>query len=183
MVAINAYTWKEFVTGTGTEYIYGTQLNANFDYISAMVNKGVAGVNIATGGIDSPTLFAGSVITEGSIDYGTGDGVGVVQIGKDRTTTGGQMLVKGTSLITAANTTNTNITVYFTNGDVCTAGDPAYTAAPHLLNGYCVTADGNVYYAVLAEATDSMQINVAPAAGTLTFTQNWTYKWAVIGNV
>lgn len=183
MTVVTAYTWKEWATGTSTETLYGSHLNANFDYVSDMANKGITGANIATGGIDSEALLAGSVVTEAAIDYGTGDGVGVVQIGKDRTTTGGQMLVKGASLITAANTTNTNITVYFTNGDVCTAGDPAYTAAPHLLSGYCVTADGNVHYAVLAEATDSMQINVAPAAGTLTFTQNWTYKWAVIGNV
>ena len=93
------------------------------------------------------------------------------------------MLVKGTNLITAANTTNTNITVYFTNGDVCTAGDPGFTAAPHVVAAYCVTADNNVFYAVLAEATNSMQINVAPAAGTLTFTENWTLKWVVVGNV
>ena len=183
MVATDGYTWKEWATGTSTETLYGTHLNSNFDYVSAMINKGITGANIATGGIDANTLFAGSVITEGAIDYGTGDGVGSLQIGKDRTTTGGQMLVKGAALITAADTTNTSITVYFTNGDVCTAGDPAYTAAPHLVACYCVTADNNVSYAVLAEATDSAQINVAPAAGTLTFTENWTLKWAVIGDV
>ena len=183
MVQVDAYTWKEWATGTSTETLYGSHLNGNYDYVSALVNKGITGANIATGGIDVNTLFAGSVITEGTIDYGTGDGLGVMQIGKDRTTTGGQMLVKGTNLITAAATTNTDITVYFANGDVCTAGDPAYTAAPHVLAGYCITADQNVYYAVKAVATNSMLINVAPAAGTLTFTQNWTLNWAVIGDV
>ena len=182
MVTVNAYTWKEFVTGTSTEYIYGTQLNWNFDYVSAMVNKGVTGANIATNGLDSEALFAGSVITEGSIDYGTGDGMGVVQIGKDRTTTGGQMLIKGTALITAANTTNTDITIAFANGDVCTGGDPAFTAAPHV-GVVCYTADTQVAYTYKAVGTDTMLINVAPALGTLTFTQNWTVYWDAVGDV
>ena len=181
MVTVNAFTWNEFVTGTNTQYVYGTQLNWNFDYVSAMINKGIAGVNIATAGLDSEALFAGSVITEGSVDYGTGDGMGVVQIGKDRTTTGGQMFVKGTALVTAAAVTNTDITIYFANGDVCTAGDPGFTAVPHV-GVKCYTADTAVAYTYKAVATDSMQINVDPGS-TATFTENWTVYWDAVGDI
>jgi len=181
MVTVNAYTWHEWATGTSTETLYGTGLNWNFDYVSALVNKGVTGANIATNGIDSEALFAGSVITEGAIDYGTGDGMGVVQIGKDRTTTGGQMLVKGTALATAAAVTNTDITIYFTNGDVCTAGDPGFTVAPHV-HATCYTAATDAACTIKAVATDSMLVNV-DADGANNLTENWTVYWQAIGDV
>ena len=185
MVTVNAYTRHEWATGTSTETLYGTGLNWNFDYVSALVNKGVTGANIATNGIDSEALFAGSVITEGAIDYGTGDGMGVVQIGKDRTTTGGQMLVKGTAAVasvTGAGTTNTDITVYFTNGDVCTAGDPGFTASPHIGCVYIVTANTEVVYTRKAVATDSCQINIAATDTVLLGVDNTLY-WEAIGDV
>ena len=181
MVQTDAYTWHEWATGTSTETAYGSHFNNNLDYLSAMINKGITGANIATGGIDANTLFAGSVVTEGAIDYGTGDGLGVVQIGKDRTTTGGQMMVKGTSLVTAADTTNTDVTVYFTNGDVCTGGDPGYSAAPHAyVTAY--TANTEMCLNIKACATDSMQINV-DLGGTATISQDWTLYWQVFGDV
>jgi len=181
MVQTNAYTWHDWATGTSTETLYGSHLNNNFDYLSAIINKGITGANIATGGIDSAALFAGSVIVESAIDYGTGDGVGVVQIGKDRTTTGGQMAIKGTSLITAADTTNTDITVYFTNGDVCTAGDPGYTCAPHVYVT-CYTDDTSARYTIKAVATDSALVNIDPG-DTATFTENWTLYWQAFGDI
>lgn len=175
-----SYTIHAWAT-TATETLYGSHLNVLGSVCSALLNKGITGANIATGGIDAAALFAGSVITEGSIDYGTGDGLGVVQIGKDRTTTGGQMSIKGTSLITAANTTNTDITVYFTNGDVCTAGDPGYTAAPHAY-ATAYTANTDMCINIKACATNSMQINV-DLGGTATFTENWTIYWQAFGDV
>lgn len=179
MVAINAYTWHEWVEGTNTEVLYGQHLNACMDYVSALLNKGVTGANVATGGIDAGALIAADIVGETHLDYTRASGGRILQIGKNTATVTGQMLVKGTSLITAANTTNTDITVYFTGGDCCTAGDPAFTGVP-MVWADVYTADKPAI-TIKACATNSCLINVDPAS-TATFAADWTVYWCAVGN-
>jgi len=180
MVDPSGYDWKTWVEGTQSEILYGADLNTNFKLLTDLANKGIDGNNIANNGIDSGALIASGVVNESHIDYGVSDGLGVLQIGKDRTTYG-QMIVKGTSLITAANTTNTDITIYYSDGDVCTAGDPAFVGTPIVYAvAYTDNTEVNITYKQVA--TDSMLVNV-DLGGTLTFTENWTIYWMAYGNI
>jgi hypothetical protein len=178
MVAINAYTWHEWATGTTTETLYGAHLNAMGDYVSALINKGITGANIATGGVDAGALIAVDIIGEAHIDHSKASGARLLQIGKNTAVTG-QMIVKGTTLITAAATTNTDVTVYFTGGDCCTAGDPAFAAVPMVWAEVYTTQKPTI--TVKACATDSCLVNV-DCYDTETFANDWTLRWCAIGN-
>ena len=178
--------WTVFTTGTSGNVLYGADLNKNFSFVSLLVNKaitggGITGGNIANGGIDSGALIAANVITHNNLNFNAGGGCRVVQIGKAWTTTAGQFMAKGTALVTATNLTNTDVTIYFTGGDVCTAGEPVYQSPPHVY-ATVVTADPLSVVSIKAVATNSALINIDPP-GSATFAANWTLRWMAIGDV
>lgn len=175
--------WVTFTTGTASSVLYGWQLNNNFWYVSSVINKGITGQNIAVGGIDAGNLIAANIITHSNLNFNTGGGCRVAQIGKAWTTTAGQFVAKGTQQITAANTTNTDVTIYFTNGDVCTTGEPVYKVAPHLyVTCVYATPTENPSIVVKAIATNSALINF-DAYDTNTITENVTIKWLAMGDI
>ena len=182
MVAINAYTWVTFTTGTSGNVLYGTQLNYPFMYLSAMVNKGITGANIATGGIDAGALIAANIVTHGHLNFAANGGVKLLQIGKLTTITG-QFMANGSCVVASNTLTNTDTTVYFTNGEACTAGEPVYAAAPSVYVT-CVYATPTTAPTVNVKSvgTNNAVINV-DAYGTSTMTEAITVKWLAIGRV
>lgn len=177
MVSTNTYAWKEWTEGTGTEVLYGVDLNANFDYVSAVINKGITGANIATSGIDGAALIADDIIGEAKIDYSLSAGVRLLQIGKSTSTVTGQMIAKGTTLINATNSTVATITVYFSNGD---CGNPSFIAAPHVY-AYIVTAEPPVIG--VSTITSGACVFRVDLNGAVTFTEAVTLYWQAYGNV
>jgi hypothetical protein len=182
MVAINAYTWVVFTTGTSGNVLYGTSLNYPFMYVSAMVNKGITGANIANGGIDAGALIAANIVTHGHLSFAANGGVKLLQIGKSTAVTG-QFIANGVATAAINTLTNTDVTVYFTNGEACTSGEPVYTAAPSVYVT-CVYATPTTAPTITLKsvATNNAVINV-DAYGTSTMTEEITLKWLAIGKV
>jgi len=175
--------WKEWVTGTNTEILEGSDLNDNFDYLSSMLAKGIISDYIADDAVTSPALAADAVV-EGVVDYGTSDGVGVCQIGKDRTTHG-QMIIKGDESVDTTTLTYKEITVYFTNGDVCTAGDPGFSGVP-VAYATIYTNDEDMFCQVQACGTDSMLVRVdrgGRGETALAMETAQTMYWEAYGNI
>ena len=170
-----------FNTWTESDVLYASDLNENFTLITAALHS-ITGGQIAPDAINAGTLIADDIVDETHMNYAdTVIGAGVLQIGKDRSTHG-QMMVKGTTLITAAATTNTSVTVTYANADCVTGGEPVYTAAPHV---FCsvysdLGTDGGLN--MLACGTDSFSVNI-DMPGALTITEDWTVYWMAVGNV
>jgi hypothetical protein len=183
MVAINAYTWVTHSTGTVPYTLQGTMLNWPLQYLSAMVNKGITGANISTGGIDAGALIAANIITQGHLNFAANGGVKCAQIGKSTLYTG-QLMCKGTAAV-ASNTTvsNTVVTVYFTNGDGCTAGDTFRAGTiPHVYATVIyATPTTAPTLTVTTAASGGAQINVK--AWTSQMTEPLTVRWLAVGDV
>jgi hypothetical protein len=185
MVAPNAYTWTEFVETTATP-LYGVHLNRNFDYVSAIVNKGITGGNIATDGIDSAALIADGVITHGALDKGTGDGCRIVRIGMAANTTAGYFVAKGTVTIPISALTTTVYTttvITYSNGDVCTTGEPLYNAAPYF-NAVPIynNASNTAFIAVQAVGWQTALVKL-DFGGTLTCATSVAVQWMAVGGL
>ena len=171
-------------TWTEGDVLYASDLNFNFSSITADLHS-ITGGQLAADAVNAGTLIADDVVDETHLDWSDAvNGVGALQIGKDRTTHE-QMMVKGTSLLTAANTTNTDVVITYANADCVTGGEPVYTAVPHVyVTAYTdVGTDGShAIINVVAAATDKCTVNVDLAAAG-TFTENWTLYWMVVGNI
>ena len=173
-----------FNTWTESDVLYASDLNENFSLVTADLHS-ITGGQFAADAINAGTIIADDVVDETHLDYAdTVVGVGVLQIGKDRTTHQ-QMMVKGASVITAAATTNTDITITYADADCATAGEPVFTAAPHVY-ATVVTDLGiaaqDLGVNVVACGTDTCQVNV-DLPSTDTFTQDWTVYWMAVGNI
>ena len=177
MMAFN--TWAE------GDVLYASDLTENFSLVTADLHS-ITGGQIAADAINAGTLIADDIIDESHMNYSdTVIGAGLLQIGKDRTTHE-QMMVKGTTLITAADVTNTDVTIAYANADCVTGGHPPYTAAPHVYVA-CYTDLGtwtpqDLGVHVEACGTTECTVNVNPP-DTLTFTENWTLHWMAVGNI
>jgi hypothetical protein len=183
MVAINAYTWYTHGTDTVPYTLKGTMLNWPLCYLSDMVNKGITGANIATGGIDAGALVSANIITHGHLNFAANGGVKCPQIGKSTAYTG-QLICKGTVAV-ASNTTvsSTVVTVYFTNGDGCTAGDVFRAGTiPHVYATVIyATPTTAPTLTVTTATTGGAQIGVS--AWTSQMTQALTIRWFAIGDI
>lgn len=178
--------WKVWVT-TITTVLYASDLNDNMDYLSNLTTN-ITGGNLAADCINDGSFIDNEVIQENHLDYSDAtDGIGVLQIGKDRTTHE-QMLVKGTAaMVSNTAVTSTTQIVYFTNGDCCTAGEPVYTAAPHF-NAWIYSNDSNIGCYVEAVATDSALLRVdldfkGDADGSSTLDVAQVIYWEACGNI
>jgi len=179
MVDVAAYTWVEFETTT-TAVLYGTQLNCVLDYVSAIVNKGITGAQLANSAVTTGNLGA-VVVTEGAINYThTQNGVGAWQCGKDRATYQQAAYVGAAAVTTLTDAANTNVTFYFTNCDCCTAGEPVFSATPYV-GATVVTNDTGFVCHVSAVATDSCLVYLSAAATTQL--PACTVRFYVAGNV
>lgn len=182
MVAIGAYTWTSFTVGTVSNVLEGQQLNNNFAYVSAIINKGITGANIAASGIDAGALIAASIITHGHLSFAANGGVKCVQVGKS-TLKGSQLMLKGSCVVAVNTLTNTDTTVYFSSGDSWVAGDSYSVTAPHFYVT-CVYATPTTAPTVTVKSivTNGAVINI-DAYGTSTMTEAITLKWMAFGDV
>lgn len=179
MVAIDGYTWVNFEE-TATAVLYGTQLNYVLDYVSAMVNKGVTGAQLADNAVTTGNLGA-VVVTEGAVNYThTQNGVGAWQCGKDRATYQQAMYIGNTAVASNTEAASTNVTFYFTNCDCCTAGEPSFGAVP-FVQAMVATNDTSFICQVSAVATDSCLVHIN--AGAVTDVPACTVRLFVAGNV
>ena len=171
-------------TWTEGDVLYASDLNENFSLITADLNSITAG-QIADDAINAGVMIDDDVITDGHLDYSdTVNGVGVLQIGKDRTTYE-QMMVKGTQLITAADVTETSVEIAYANGDCATAGEPVFLEVPHIyVTAYTDMGTDGAHHLIdiVAAATDTCLVNL-DIAGATTITENWTLYWMAVGNV
>jgi hypothetical protein len=179
MVTAGAYAWHEWATGSTTEVVHGSHLNGNFDFISHIVNTGVGSENIEAGAVVAAKITDGA-IGEAHINHGTDGGARVLMIGLADDTTGSAMMVWGTVLIGAANTTNTDVTVTFSNGEMCTAGDPGYSATP-VVGAYIITAAASeMDVNPTSVGTEQAVFNI-DLPGAVTFTEDVVMYWWAVG--
>ena len=181
MVAINQYQWYTHTTGTQSYALTGGMLYYPFQYVSDMINKGITGANIATGGIDSGALIAANIITHGKLNFAANGGVKCAQIGKATTYTG-LMVLKGTTAI-ASNTTisSTVVTVYYSAADGWASGD-TFRSAPHVYaTVVCATPSTAPTITVTSVASGGAQIHFN--AWTSSMTEPYTIRWVAIGDV
>lgn len=175
--------WKEWSTGTTTEVLYGSDLNGNFDYLSTLLASGITGGNFAANAINSGNFVANDIVGEQHLNWAATTGPRVLQIGKSTAAAYEQFMCKGTSLITAANVTYTDITITFANGDICAAGEPVFTAVPHVTaRVYAWGTDGPHHVDVVACATDTASIRL-DCNGAETITTNHIVYWEAYGNI
>jgi len=175
--------WKEWSTGTTTEVLYGADLNGNFDYLSSALAGGLTNGNFASGAIGDGNKIANDIVGEQHLNWAATTGPRVVQIGKSTAAAYEQFYCKGTSLITAANTTVTDITITYANGDICAAGEPVYTAVPHVKAWvYAYGTNGSHYVDVTTAGTATANVKVDLNAAE-TFAANMVVYWEVCGNV
>jgi len=178
MVAI-AGTWVSYTSGS---ILRSSDLNNNFAFVTAMVNKGITGANIATGGIDAGALIAASIITHGNMSFAANGGLKCIQIGKS-TVKGGQLMLKGSCVVAINTLTNTDTTIYFNSGDSWVAGDVYPTTAPHFyVNCVYLTPTTAPTITVKSVAMNGAVVNI-DAYGTSTMTEAITLKWMAIGDV
>lgn len=178
MVAI-AGAWHAYVA---EEVLRSADLNNNFAFVTAMINKGITGANIAAGGIDAGALIAASVVTHGNISFAANGGLKCVQIGKS-TVKGGQLMLKGSCVIAINTFTNTDTTIYFNSGDSWVAGDVYPTTAPHFyVNCVYATPTTAPSITVKSIATNGAVVNI-DAYSTSTMTEAITLKWMAIGDM
>ena len=178
MVDVAGYGFKVWETVT-TEPLTGADLNILGNYISDLLNKKITAAQISDDAI-SRAAIVDAAVGDSKLDYSTDGGCRVLKIGHDSTTTGSAMMIWGTSLLTAANTTNTTVTIIFSNAALCTAGDPAYTATP-VVGAYVITADTDV--AVQPTSVNTLQMEVyVDASASETFTENWVVYWWAVGD-
>lgn len=177
--------WKEWVTGATTEYIYGTHLNGNFDYLSTLMAAGITGGNFAANAINSGNFIAADVVNDSHLNYAATAGAArVMQIGK-KAGAYQQFYCKGTSLITAANVMYTDITITYANGDICAAGEPVFAVVPHVkawAYGYGAASAGPHMVDVTTAGTLTANVRYN-CYDTETIAANVVIYWELCGNI
>jgi hypothetical protein len=106
----------------------------------------------------------------------------ILQIGK-KAGTYQQFYCKGTALITAADTTVTDITITYANGDLCAAGEPVFSVAPHVkawVYAYGAAGPHDVNVTTAGTATANVKVDLYH---TVTFTENVVVYWEACGNM
>lgn len=168
----------------GDEVLYPADLNENFSLITAVLHS-ITGGQFAADAINAGTIIADDIVDETHMNYAaTVNALRCLQIGK-ATGTHQQLMLKGTSLLTAANTTNTDVEIAYANADIASGGDPVYLAAPHVYVTVVTDlgdAAQDLGINVKAHATDTCLVNI-DLPSTDTFTQNWTLYWTVLGDI
>ena len=173
--------WNTWADG---EVLYAASLNENMTLITGVLHS-ITGGQIAADAINAGTLIADDVVDETHLDYAdTVNAVRCLQIGK-KTATHQQLMLKGTSLVTAANVTQTDITITYANADIASSGDPVFIGIPHVfLTVYSDmgTLGEDLNLTVQAVATDTCQAHL-DVPGAVTITENWTVYWMVMGDI
>ena len=166
-------------TWTEGNVIHAASLNENFTLITAVLHS-ITGGQMAADAINAGTIIANDVVDETHLDYsGTVDGVGVLQIGKDRATHE-QMMVKGTCQATIAAVTIQDVTFAYANADCVTGGEPVYSAVPHVI-ATVYTDDTDYVCDIKVAGTTQCTIQVGPGAGNIIASQ--TVYVMVVGNI
>lgn len=175
--------WHDFVTGTATEYIYGAHLKGNFDYFSSALDGGITAGNIDTDAVGAGAIAA-DAIGDSHMDWAdTADSPKVLQIGKE-VNTYQRWMIKDT--ITFATVTNSNFVTFVITfagaGDNCTAGEPAFAAAPHI-NAQIYTTDYNLNVGVYAAGATTAALIVYYTNTASTVSTAQTVYWSADGDV
>ena len=171
--------WNAWADG---EVLYAASLNENMSLITAVLHS-ITGGQIAADAINAGTLIADDVVDETHLDYGdTVNAVRCLQIGK-KTATHQQLMLKGTSLITAVAATTADVEVAYANADIASGGDPVFIATPHVyVNVYSdLGSDGSIN--VIAVDTDTCNVRLDVPGAAVEVTENWTLYWMVVGDI
>ena len=167
-----------FNTWTESDVLYASDLNENFTLITGDLHS-ITGGQIAADAINAGTLIADDVVDETHLDYAdTVVGVGVLQIGKDRTTHE-QMMVKGIVTATVQAVTITDITFAYANAD-CVTALPVFSAAPHVI-ATCYTDDTDYVCDIKQAGTTNCVVQAGPGTGNIIASQDIYIM--VVGNI
>ena len=164
------------------EILYPADLNENMSLITAALHS-ITGGQMAADAINAGTIIADDVIDETHMNYAaTQNAFRCLQIGK-LTATHQQIMVKGTSLVTAANVTNTSIIITYNNGDLVPAAGVVFVSVPHVYaTVYSSLGTGGGGLNITAAGTATCAVNI-DMGGTVTITQPWTVRWMVVGDI
>ena len=172
--------WNAWTAG---QVLSASHVNENFSSITAILHS-ITGGQIAADAINAGTLIADDVVDENHLDWAdTVNGVGALQIGKNRATYQ-QMMVKGaTEVQPVAATVGTIAFTYSNTGyvDCISAGEPVFTGTPCVI-ATAVTDDAAYIVRVSTADSQSCVIIAGPSGGG-NVTETQEIKVVVIGNI
>ena len=168
--------WHDWAEG---DILYASDLDEQFTLVTAVLHN-ITGGQFAADAINAGTIIAVDVVDETHLNYAdTINGVGCLQIGKDRANHE-QMMVKGTCQATIATVTIQDVTFIYANADCVTAGEPVYSAVPHVYA--TVYTDDTDYVCDIKEVTTTKcVVQVGPGVDNIVTSQ--TVYVMVVGNI